>query len=326
LVFCGFIVGAATLLCGTSDTGAGCYCSGSAGCGGAVVFGDSSNGNAARNPPTDAGYFSFGPDTGGSVSTATQFGVSEPKCAFEGVPTRAFGAQHDETITKFFCGASGNLTIVNGTGNHQSFPFYSQAGGNNQAQAAQAGDFGYFCCVTPVAVVTTGRCAVNLLGTGHASSVQFTVAHGTCSLVDESTKKRQAGVEAGGDAKRSVASVTGASLRIGLSLAYKRHTKHGSSSSSESLDAQRCGPRVKLLVDNQVVFENSDVLFHASGVIDGFVDINLAYGTYVVETSLHAQNCHDQEVLVDAIDVEAQIIEDDVALTPGVSGTSILLN
>ena len=68
------------------------------------------------------------------------------------------------------------------------------------------------------------------------------------------------------------ATVTGAIVRVGVSLVYKREASSSSSSSSSessteaSLASLLCGPHVSVTVDGKVVFMSSDAVFNAQGM------------------------------------------------------------
>jgi len=114
----------------------------------------------------------------------------------------------------------------------------------------------------------------------------------------------------------------GAGVRVGGSFGYKRTAKRV----VRDLAAMRCGPEMRILIDDQVVFKNPDVLFNDEGVISGFVELSVPYGNHKFEMRVEPQNCNgDATIDIASPIAEAVVLADHQTVPVGPLGASRLL-
>jgi len=147
--------------------------------------------------------------------------------------------------------------------------------------------------------------------------IQFTLAgDGNCGLFTATPALKRAA---------TFVNSTGGVVRFSVSVTYRRvapinhhegnHRVESSSSSSSDvekllleLQAKRCGPRITLRVENQVVYKNDETLFELTGVVSGSVEVQLANGNVDMSLSVVADHCKHHELHTMQPTIEASVL------------------
>jgi len=132
----------------------------------------------------------------------------------------------------------------------------------------------------------------------------------------------------GGSRKReAMAANNGALVRFGISLAYADdgHWSDSSSSDDDDVRKARCGPRVSLSVGGTVVYKNDEVFFAHDGVVNGFVEFPLQYGSYAVSVDVKSDHCdHHTKLRVGSAAVEAIVLKALPVVAAGINVANLL--